>query len=206
MKRSLLVLIFCTTTAIAQPTVAVHLGGQFPFSETYSGLGFFRDDYWRIGLNAGLEYDVAVTQWLRLLPGIEYTLFPLKSNARFHGVYSANLFPLRASGDGFHRLSFDLECRVHWPDNVTWFRPFVEMDGGYLLERVGKKIFTFGPYQSEFVNESVNRSAWAFGFGFGTELWVTRDMRVQPSIRYHSSIDEHLYGLFVISMVYAFCI
>jgi hypothetical protein len=204
MKRSILVLIFCTATAIGQPTIAIHLGGQDPFSETYSGLDFFRDDYWPIGLNAGLECDVAVTQWLRLLPGIEYTLFPLSSNARFHGVYSADMFPLRSSGDGFHRLLFEVECRFHWPGNEAWFRPFAGIDGGYLLERVGEKTFTFAPYQSEYIDESLNRAAWAFGLGFGTELWMMRDMRVESSIRYHSSLDEHMYGLFTISVVYAF--
>ena len=204
MKSAVVMLVFCTTIAIGQPAIAVHVGGQVPFSETYSGLSYFHDDYWPAGVSAGFAYDVDVTRWLRLMPGIEYALFPLKSDFTFHGTYSANIAPPSGSGDAFHRLLLNLECRVHWPSDPNLFRPFVEMDGGYLFERIGRTTFSTGQGEFGFVGEREDRHSWAFGFGVGSELWVSRALRVEPAVHYHSSVDDHLYGLLTVSLVYTF--
>jgi hypothetical protein len=204
MKRSLFVLIVWAATATGQPTIAVHLGGSVPFSETYSGLGYFHDDYWPVGVTAGIVYDVAITRWFRVLPGVEYLLFPLKSNFTFHGGYIATLGSPSGSGDGFHRLLLNLGCRVQWPSGPNIVSPFVEMDGAYLFERIGRTAFSFGPGHEEFVSERVDRNTWAFGFGLGSEVWVSNHLRIEPSMRYQSSLDDHLYGLFTINVVYTF--
>ena len=208
MTKALLTFIFCTTCAFGQDAITVSLGGRLPFSRTYSNLEYFYDDYWPVGVNASLAYDLEVTGWLRISPGLEYNLYPLSSNLAFHNGYIAIYDTPRGSGDGFHRLLLNIECRIHWPSDSSIFRPFVNIAGAYLLERIGRTSFLFGfsSHMTEVVNERVDRHAWAFGFGVGSELWISQHLRIEPSVQYLSSIDEHMYGLLAVDMVYVFCL
>ena len=206
MTKALLTLLFCATSAFGQDAIAVSLGGRLPFSRTYSNLEYFHNNYWPVGVDAGLAYDLEVTGWLRILPGLEYTLYPLSSNFAFPGGFSAIFDTPRGSGDGFHRLLLNIECRLHWPSDPNIFRPFLEIAGAYLLERIGRTAFLlwFPPHMTEVVSERVDRHAWVFGFGVGSELWISQHLRIEPSLQYLSSIDEHIYGLLAVDMVYVF--
>jgi hypothetical protein len=204
MTKAILTLLFCATSAFGQDAFVVSLGGRLPFSSTYSNLDHFHEDYWPIGVNARLAYDLEVSRWLRILSGLEYTLYPLSSKPVFPRGYSAIYGPPSGSGEGFHRLLVNIECRVHWPSGPNIFRPFVQIDGAYLLERIGQITFVFPPTMMEVIDERLDRHAWAFGFGVGSELWISQHLRVEPSLQYLSSIDEHMYGLLAVDLVYVF--
>jgi len=203
MARAVILVLFAASTTCGQTAISVNVGGQYPFSAEYAGLEFFRLDYWPVGVTGAINCDVELQSWLRLLPGLEYTLYPIKSNVSFHGAYSANLSPPSGSGDAFQRLLLRLECRIVSPATSGTLRPFVEMDGAYAFERIGEISYsTPGGGEEEIVISRIDRRGWVFGLGLGSELWLSRRFRIEPSLRYHMDVDRRFYGLFTFSIVY----
>ncbi len=196
-------MMLCAVSAYGQTTLSVHVGCSKPFSDTYSNLDFFRDDYWLVGVSAGTSADFRLTSWAHFSPAIEYTLFPLATNYRDHGIHSADRLPPVYSGGGFNRLQLRIDCRLLLPGATGWIRPFLGMSGGYVYERISAITEDYGgspAFQAEIEGES--RYFWAYSLGFGTGLYLSRHLFIEPALLYHSSTDQKLYGLVSLKVGY----
>ncbi len=205
MIRKIILMLFCAGTVYAQPKLSVHLGGTIPLSETYSNEEFFHDDYWPVGINVGAAGEFRLTSWVRISPGIEYTLFPLISNYRDHFAHTSNWVAPVYSGGGFYRLQMKIDCRLLLPSDTSWIRPFLQLGGEYVFERIGMINMDFGgPSASNAKIEGEDSRFWAYGFGVGAEFHLSRHIRIESALIYHSSTDDNLYGLVNLNVHYDF--
>ncbi len=196
--------IICMTcaTSPAQTTVSVHIGANVPIS---LGDPFFLDGYWAVGLSAGVVGGIVVANWLRIVPSITYNLFPLRDDDWKYITMSANGTSGQpsASGDGIHHLRLDMGIRFTEPSDTNRIKPFFQIGGGYVLERIGR-ISLNRESNDGFQIEPRARHYWIYMLGAGAVARISGNICLEPSLVCLSNTDDRVYALFSLKVLYVF--
>ncbi len=113
-----------------------------------------------------------------------------------HFAHTSNWVAPVYSVGGFYRLQMRIDCRLLLPSDTSWIRPFLQLGGEYVFERIGTITVDFGgPSASNAKIDGEESRFWAYGFGVGAEFHLSRHIRIEPALIYHSSTEDTLYGL-----------
>jgi hypothetical protein len=196
--------IICMTcaTSTAQPTFSVHIGANVPISLRDP---FFLDGYWAVGLSAGVAGGIGLTNWLRLVPSITYDLFRLREDYWKYIAMSGNGTSGQpsVSGDGIHHLRFDMGFRFTEPSDTSRIKPFFQIGGGYVLERIGR-ISLNRESNDGFHIEPRDRHYWIYMIGAGAVARISGNICLEPSLVCLSNTDDRVYALFRFKVFYVF--
>ncbi len=188
---------------LAQPTLSVSVGVNAPLTaNSFREEELFRN-YWPLGFNVGAMGRIPVTPWMLLDPSFAYKIYP------FQGVQDYTLTGdpfISSSGEPIQQLFLGLGLRLHDSDVNNSITPYLDVDGGYEVEQVGKVTLqwqersTGSLYTTERSPEY--RHEWAFTMGIGIVARLSSRFALQPAFLWHGSGKDRNYALAALDLVY----
>ncbi len=195
------------SSALAQPSLALAVGANAPFAHQSLAEEELYSYLWPVGFNLGARVEFPVTRWLLIHPTVAYRIYP------FGGVSEEDLVQIdsrrfvSSSGEPTQQLFMGAGVRLEDPGPSNSVVPFLDIRGGYEIERVGKitvqwqEISDGSVYPSEWPAE--HRHQWTFLAGIGFLARLSSQLSLEPSVLWHGSGRDRNSALATLELVYA---
>jgi hypothetical protein len=192
--------------ALAQTSLAFTAGASAPFAHQSLIEEQVFSYFWPVGFDLGTRLEFPVTRWLLLNPTVGYRIYP------FAGVDEEDLAQIdtrrfvSSTGEATQELFLGLGLRLQDPDEANSMAFFVDLRGGYEIERVGKITINWqdlsdgSVYPSEWPAEY--RHLWTFLAGIGFRARLSSQFSLEPSLLWHKSGTDRNYALVTLDLVY----
>jgi hypothetical protein len=189
-------------TALSQPTIEVLAGIHYPigFSKD-AGINTF-EDYWKPSLNVGVRANIPLAKSINFVPSIFYNHY-LYHGYYYDGPRFEEVF-VASSGESSEIFRTMIEFQLI-DQSVHLLRPYLEVGGGYVNEKVGiihgrMEYMTSFEYPKDIGGS--NNNYFAYTVGIGSIVSLSIDFCLDISAKYYSNATDRSYILYNLSVAY----
>jgi hypothetical protein len=194
-------LLFNVST-LSQPTIEVLGGIHIPVGLHKDLLYNFLEDYWKPSLNLGVRTNIPLANIVNLSPSVSYNYYLF--NKYYHQGASIEEEFVASSGESSEVFRMILELQLIGP-SVHLLRPYIEIGGGYIYEKVGTihgRMEYLGSVEYPKDIGGSNENYFAYTIGLGSLVSLSTDFYIDISAKYYSNTTDRSYILYSLGISY----
>jgi hypothetical protein len=187
MKKLIIITLLYSLNLFSQHKLEGNAGLSYPvYTNDYDGQLY---NYWKLGLNVGLNGNIKLIEEMHLVPSIRYHYFffnKYEQSIRFYDI------AINSSGNGSHVLKLGVDVNILDNDNIILL-PFIILGGGYTIEKYGTMKITWRNPDGDIhttVDKYPDRDYWYYVYGLGLRYNISSNFVIRTSLKSYANKSQ----------------